>query len=89
MAEIIDPRIAEAPLLTWAQICERYPDEWVVVVDMVWPERHYELESARVVSHDPHRRPALQGARGIIGRRPTGSFFTGAIHGPAPGTWWW
>ena len=35
-AEQIAPMITEP--LTWDQICERYPDQWVCVVEIVWPE---------------------------------------------------
>jgi hypothetical protein len=31
-AEILVPEISEP--LTWTEICERYPDEWVCLVEM-------------------------------------------------------
>ena len=50
--------------LTWEQICERYPDQWVCLVefDRIDPGR-FAFRTARVVGHDPHRRTAVEQSR--------------------------
>jgi hypothetical protein len=49
-AEAVAPEISGP--LTWAEICARYPDEWVclVEVDFIHPNG-LELRTARVVGH--------------------------------------
>jgi hypothetical protein len=46
--------------LTWAQICDRYPDEWVTLIDFEDPDDHgctnFEFRTARVASHHKNRR---------------------------------
>src|SRR5215813_12703318 len=56
------PMISEP--LTWEQICARYPDEWVCLVefDRIDPDR-FAFRTARVVGHSKHRRTALEQSR--------------------------
>jgi hypothetical protein len=56
------PTISEP--LTWEQICKRYPDEWVCLVELyrIDPGR-FVFRTARVVGHDPHRRTAVEQSR--------------------------
>lgn len=56
------PTISEP--LTWEQICKRYPDEWVCLVefDRIDPGR-FAFRTARVVGHDRHRRTAVEQSR--------------------------
>lgn len=56
------PTISEP--LTWEQICKRYPDEWVCLVelDRIDPGR-FAFRTARVVGHDKHRRAAVEQSR--------------------------
>ena len=72
----------EEPLierLTWAQICERYPDEWVVMVETDWVnDRDFEFGTTHVIGHyktrkeaSPHIKAAFQHYSEI------GSFWTG------------
>ena len=42
-------------LMTWWQICERYPDQWVVLVEMDWNEETDEFTTARVAGHGATR----------------------------------
>jgi hypothetical protein len=59
-AASITPTISDA--LTWDEICRRYPDEWVclVEIDRVDPDRHH-FDTARVVGHGrTHREPSDQ-----------------------------
>ena len=47
-AEQLEPTISEP--LTWAEICERYPDEWVCVADIIYDHpRVFDVRTARVV----------------------------------------
>ena len=50
--------------LTWKQICERYPDEWVVLVEVDWVnDTDFEFRSARVAGHGKTRKEPLEQAR--------------------------
>ena len=59
-AETPAPSISEP--LTWAEICERYPDQHVCLAEI---ERIHALDfrTARVVGHGKTRRDALDQAR--------------------------
>jgi hypothetical protein len=58
----IAPTISEP--LTWTQICERYPDEWVCLVEIEWLHpRNFEFRTARVVGHGKTRRAPFEQAR--------------------------
>jgi hypothetical protein len=78
-AEQLAPAITEP--LTWAEICERYPDEWVCVVDIDYDHPHvFDFRTARVVGHSKTKREASDQARPwwnhykLIGR-----YFTGRL----------
>lgn len=50
--------------LTWEQICERYPEQWVVMVDHDWqPHNITEFKTARVLAVGNSRAEAKQRAR--------------------------
>jgi hypothetical protein len=50
--------------LTWEQICKRYPDEWVCLVEIDRPEpNNFEFRTARVVGHGKTRAEPLIQAR--------------------------
>jgi hypothetical protein len=61
-ATTITPTISEP--LAWDEICKRYPDEWVclVEIDRVEPQ-NFEFRTARVVGHGKTRREPLDQAR--------------------------
>jgi hypothetical protein len=41
-----------AERLTWAEICARYPDEWLTLADMTWlDEEASQLDRAVVLAH--------------------------------------
>ena len=70
--------------LTWQQIRERYPDQWVVLVEHDWDE-HYlgTYNTARALACGgsraeaiAHARPALDAYEGY------GCRYTGTIRGP-------
>ena len=94
MAAMTDVGIAAANLsdaLTWTQICERYPDEWVVLVEVDWVEKDeenltFEFHSARVATHGPTRREPLMQARSLRARYPEmAHYFTGQVRTPLYG----
>jgi len=66
------PQLAIPPIsepLSWAQICERYPDQWVCLVEMDRAnEQDFEFRTARVVGHGPGRRDPLVQARAFHDR---------------------
>lgn len=71
------PEISEP--LTWAEICTRYPDEWVCLVEMdrVHPGG-FEFRSARVVGHGNTRRaPFEQAAHWRDQYTVIGHYYTG------------
>jgi len=46
--------------LTWAEICERYPDEWVCLIEMDRIHPHgFEFRTARVIGHGKTRRAPI------------------------------
>ena len=75
----ITPAITET--LTWAEICRRYPDEYVCIVEI--DDTHpfgSELRTSRVVGHGKTRREAVDQAKPwwdhykVIGFYFTGQF---------------
>jgi hypothetical protein len=74
--------------MTWAEICGRYPDEWVclVEVDYVHPAG-LEFRTARVVGHGKTRRePFDQAIPWWDHYKEIGHYFTGriAVRPPRP-----
>ena len=60
--ELIAPTISEP--LTWMEICERHPDEWVCLVEIDRIDAgSLEFRTARVVGHGKTRRAPLAQAR--------------------------
>jgi hypothetical protein len=77
--------------LTWKQICKRYPEQWVVLVDHDW-QRHNvtEYKTARVIAIGSTRSEAKASARPLLDAfYEWGCHFTGPIQGPRFGyrTW--
>ena len=69
--------------LSWAEICHRYPEQWVAIVEIDWIDDSDELRSARVAGHGPRRADPLIQARSLPGRYDEiGHFFTGPVHAP-------
>ena len=79
----IDPTPSE--LLTWAEICARYPDQWVVLVDIEWvDEDDRDVRAARVAGHGKTRREPLIQARIAWSRpREIAHLYTGLVRAPA------
>jgi hypothetical protein len=67
-------------LLTWKQICERFPDQWVALVDMDWDDEACDFTVARVAGHGTTRRAPFDQMRdGGLVYESIGHFFTGRI----------
>ena len=77
--------------LTWTQICARYPEQWVVLVDVDWLETDednltFEFRSARVAGHGTTRREPLVQARPLRARyQEMAHYFTGQVRTPVCG----
>jgi hypothetical protein len=59
-AAVLAPEISEP--LTWAEICTRYPDEWVCIVEM--DHLHPNGFGFRTARHWPWQDPARAGRPG-------------------------
>ena len=75
-----------APLerLTWPQIRERYPDQWVVLVDHDWDEQDLtRYTTARVLACGASRADAMaQAGPALDAYGGCGCRYTGTILGP-------
>jgi hypothetical protein len=73
------PDLSEA--MTWKEICERYPDEWVALVEIDWVnECDFDFRSARVAGHGKRRRDPMAHAELLWARyEEIGHYFTGRV----------
>jgi len=81
----VEPVVSEP--LTWDQICKRYPDQWVALIEIDWlDENHsYGFRTARVAGAGKTRRAPLEQARPLRPWYPSiGHYFTGPIAAPVP-----
>jgi len=71
------PFISES--LTWEQICDRYPNEWVCLVEIdKINDTDFDFGTARVVGHGKTRRAPLEQARPFNDQyRSMAHYFTG------------
>jgi hypothetical protein len=78
--------VTVAERLSWSAICERFPDEWVVLVDADWVDDHnFDFCSAWVFAHRKHRPEATRDLGAACRQfENVGCFFTGRIRGPVP-----
>ena len=82
------PQLAErhtiSEPLTWKQICERYPDEWVCLVEIdSVNDTDFEFRSARIIGHGKTRREPLEQARPFRAQyEEIGHYFTGRVTAP-------
>jgi hypothetical protein len=85
---MVDHLTTAAPIvtdpLTWQEICARYPDQWVALVEIDWVnENDLDFRSARVAGHGKTHREPLDQARPLRARYDeVGHFFTGPIRAP-------
>jgi len=82
MTELTSDAVSEQ--MTWSEICGRYPEEWVVLVEIDWVnDTDLDFRSARVAGHGKTRRAPLDQARPLQARYPSmGHFFTGPVRAP-------
>lgn len=76
--EPVGPPFISEPL-TWEQICDRYPNEWVCLVEIgKINDTDFEFRTARVVGHGKTRIAPHDQARPFLERyRSMGHYFTG------------
>lgn len=81
MGEISEP-------LTWAEICARYPDAWVCLVEIDRVHPHgFQFRTARVIGHGKTRGEPVEQARAWLDHyNLIGHYYTGRIveHWPRP-----
>jgi hypothetical protein len=78
--------------LTWAEICQRYPDEWVVVVEIQPVDEMdgvddvaIEFCTAVVIAHHKTRKEASPSVKAAFQRYDeVGKFWTGELVGSVP-----
>ena len=75
-----------AERLTWAEICARFPDEWVVMVETDWVnETDFEFGSTNVLGHFKGRKEASPHIKAAFEQyTEVGCFWTGRLRGPIP-----
>jgi len=71
--------------LTWEEICQRYPDEWVVIAEMDWVEDGcFEFGTAFVFAHHKTRKEASPSVKEADKHYDeVGAFFTGRLVPPS------
>ena len=72
--------------LTWKQICERYPDEWVVLVDTEWAnDTDFDFGTTIVFAHHKRRKDMSPDVKSAFERyESVGTYWTGKMRGPIP-----
>ena len=72
--------------LTWNEIRARFPDEWVILVDVTWEnDTDFDFGRARVLGHFKSRKEASPFIKAAFQHyAEVGSFWTGEIRGPVP-----
>ena len=74
---------AETAPLGWAEICARYPDQFVCLVDVVPVEpRSPEIHTARIIGYGPTRRAAFDPIRNTRKYSRWSVVFTGECANP-------
>jgi len=70
--------------MTWKEICETHPDEWVALVEIDWVnDRDFDFRSARVAGHGKRRKEPMIQAEPLWGRYDEiGHYFTGRVRAP-------
>lgn len=65
--------------LTWPEVCERYPEQWVVLVDVDWVDETWsEFRTAVVAAHGARPEDPLVQAEPLLPRFPDQAhLFTG------------
>ena len=80
----LEPEISDN--LTWSEICDRHPDEWVCLVEIerARPD-DITIVSARVVGHGKTKQEPVDQAKLWWARYSTiGHYYTGTLRAPPP-----
>lgn len=80
MEQAISPTLVPPERLSWVEICRRYPEEWVMLVEIERPEPFDPaIVSATVVGHGPSRKAVGAATRDLVAERYGGGAcrFTG------------
>lgn len=73
---------ASVELLSWEQICERFPDRWVALANIAWVNRtDFAFTSAEVIADFVERKAASPTMKALLAekRQSVGCFFTGKL----------
>lgn len=75
--------------LSWPEICARFPDRWVILVDTAWrSETDFDFASAIVVAAHRQRRAASADIKAAAqSHAEVGCYWTGAIRGHDARVW--
>ncbi len=77
-AQMHAPRLPER--LTWAEMCERYPDQWVCLVKAeLSPSSREQVRAGHVVGHGMPLGQAIEQARPWEAHHEIGRFHTGPV----------
>jgi hypothetical protein len=78
-AQKLEPRVSD--VLTWAEICQRYPHQHVVLTQVVRTRRYsLKIHTARVVAYGHDRRSLFEQMQSLHGEHhPIGMWFTGPV----------
>jgi hypothetical protein len=72
--------------LSWSEICERFPDQWVVITGADWVnDTDFDFGTAVVLGHFKTRKEASPHIKvAFHHHQEVGSFWTGKLSGPIP-----
>ena len=71
--------------MTWSEICERFPDQWIALVALDWADEYDEPFRTALVAGHGSRRKALQQAKPLLKLfDQIGPFFTGGTPQAVP-----
>ena len=81
---MVTHRAADEPIerVTWEDICERHPDQWVVLADIARTNRNdFAFTAAEVIATFAERKAATPTMKALhaANRRSVGCFFTGKL----------
>ena len=83
MRDFGGPRSHVSDPVHWDEICRRFPDQWIVLVELDWTDERGEDIRIAFVAGSGGKREALAAARPLLGVfDKLGSFYTGAAKVP-------
>jgi len=75
-----------APRITWKEMCDRFPERWVVIADASRTNASdFEFETGVVLGHFKRRKDALPQIKASFAHHgEIGCYWTGKVRGPIP-----